>query len=60
MIRYKLLYYWFRLKGFSPCTSRGKVARYITRNCKTSTSEILDELNSEIDDIVSSNKNRKY
>ena len=43
MIRYKLLYLWFRIFSKSSCDARGKLARFITRNVKTSVEDTLNE-----------------
>lgn len=44
-LQYKFMYLWFRLRGNTPCESRGKLARWITRNVGISIEEILEELN---------------
>jgi len=44
MLRYKFLYLWFRLCGNSACMARGKIARWITRNVRTSIEDTLKEI----------------
>ena len=50
MIRYKLIYLWYRLKRNSPSTSRGKVARFITRNIEEPTRITLAKIRGEYDE----------
>lgn len=47
MLRYDILYLWFRLRKNTPCQARGKVARFITRKIKEPTWLTLKKVRGE-------------